>query len=207
MNGEEEEGTSNDQTEDQNSIPTQRHQHRTTSRIRANAVAHPSDNSDSDSDSDSRFDSENVIDEDEPPDKLRSTTTATATPSEDLEVDLEVYEAPSQGVVVGGGAGTSRGSNRTRSPPEITPSLSSRLTLPTEDTEHPVFRTNTTTPQPNDPSRQNDPSGASAYIRCSGVKEEHRKLLILNHPDTGGSTYLAGKLNEAKELLLKKKRD
>ena len=48
--------------------------------------------------------------------------------------------------------------------------------------------------------------GVREYSAVKRIKEAHRKLLILNHPDTGGSTYIAGKINEAKELLLQGKK-
>lgn len=34
------------------------------------------------------------------------------------------------------------------------------------------------------------------------VKEAHRRLITRNHPDTGGSDYLAAKINQARDVLL-----
>uniref|UniRef100_A0A1D1YN24 DnaJ subfamily C member 15 n=1 Tax=Anthurium amnicola TaxID=1678845 RepID=A0A1D1YN24_9ARAE len=37
------------------------------------------------------------------------------------------------------------------------------------------------------------------------IKEAHRRVMVANHPDAGGSHYLASKVNEAKDVLMGKR--
>jgi DnaJ homolog subfamily C member 19 len=47
--------------------------------------------------------------------------------------------------------------------------------------------------------------GVRETTTADRIKASHRKILILNHPDRGGSSYIAAKVNEAKDMLMKGK--
>lgn len=44
-------------------------------------------------------------------------------------------------------------------------------------------------------------SGTSPSSSKEKVKQSHKKMMLLNHPDRGGSPYLAAKINQAKDYL------
>lgn len=43
--------------------------------------------------------------------------------------------------------------------------------------------------------------GVSPNATKLKIKESHKRIMIANHPDKGGSPYIATKINEAKDVL------
>ncbi|XP_062515679.1 mitochondrial import inner membrane translocase subunit TIM14-like [Corticium candelabrum] len=47
--------------------------------------------------------------------------------------------------------------------------------------------------------------GISPSSPSNKVREAHKRIMLLNHPDRGGSPYMASKINEAKDYLESKR--
>ena len=57
-----------------------------------------------------------------------------------------------------------------------------------------------------EPSMTRREAGLILGVRESAAKDKvmaaHRKVMVANHPDAGGSDYIAAKINEAKDKML-----
>ncbi|GAA6014157.1 hypothetical protein JCM10207_006116 [Rhodosporidiobolus poonsookiae] len=42
-----------------------------------------------------------------------------------------------------------------------------------------------------------------SHMTMNRLKDAHRRIMLANHPDRGGSPYIASKVNEAKDLIEK----
>ena len=49
--------------------------------------------------------------------------------------------------------------------------------------------------------------GVRETATAKRIKDAHRRMTRINHPDLGGSAFLTAKVNEAKEMLMKGKGD
>ena len=45
--------------------------------------------------------------------------------------------------------------------------------------------------------------GVAVHAGAKDIQEAHRRLITKNHPDVGGTDYLAAKINQARDILLK----
>mmetsp|Transcript_6828 Transcript_6828/g.9970 ORF Transcript_6828/g.9970 Transcript_6828/m.9970 type:complete len:117 (+) Transcript_6828:46-396(+) len=46
--------------------------------------------------------------------------------------------------------------------------------------------------------------GVPSRASSKDIQKAHRRLMLKNHPDAGGSTFLSTKINEAKDMLVGK---